>query len=188
MVSIAIKGLKDGCHVYVQYDCFDAFITEWKKRLLDWNLKGRKEVFFHLPEMDWDCVKALFDLCVQEELVIAGWNYLPQDRHYIVQEGNLRSGERYVFREHLILFGNVESGCEVIGASNLFILGKVSGNVDLLYKDCVLYAGSMEGNVRICDSLYQNVTSSAPLKLYYKDADLCWHHTKEENRWAKQLR
>ena len=48
MVSITIKGLKDGCHIYAFYDDFQAFIKELQQRLQEWNLKGTKEVFFHL--------------------------------------------------------------------------------------------------------------------------------------------
>lgn len=188
MVSITIKGLKDGCHIYAFYDDFQAFIKELQQRLQEWNLKGTKEVFFHLAHHTMEEILNIIQICNAHQLYISGWNPHPSSPSIKVIEGNLRDGECYYFDEDLILFGNIEAGSEVLAKGNLYIMGSMNGNVDLFYRDCVLYAGKIDGNIRICDSLYHNVTSFAPTKIYYHNAVLQIDKVKEEHRWAKRLR
>lgn len=188
MVSITIKGLKNGCHIYADYQDFQHFLYEFKQRLQQWNLKGTKEVFFHLPNTQMNEVLLLLQLCNEHQLYVSAINETFTKESIEIIEGNLRDGECYCFDKDIIIFGNIEAGCEVKGKANLFVLGGLYGNVDLFYRDCVIYAGKVQANIRICDSYYHNVTSSAPIKIYYKDAVLQKEKVKEEHRWAKRLR
>ena len=188
MVSITIKGLKDGCHIYASYDDFQAFIKELEQRLHQWNLKGPKEVFFHLSSESLAERLLILQLCNEYQLYISGFNQVLKKPKVQMIEANLRSGQTYSFLDDIVIFGNIEEGCEVIAKGNIYVLGGVYGNVDLFYQHCVLYASKINGNIRICDSYYHNLTSSAPLKIYYKNAMLQIEKVKEEQQWAKRLR
>ena len=188
MVSITIKGLKDGCHIYADFHQFDEFLECFQKRLQGWTLKGSKEVFFHLSSITIKEMVSLLSLCNQYQLYICSINEEVQSKSMQVLEQNLRSGEHYYFPDNTILFGNIEVGCEVFCKGCLYVIGSMYGNVDFAYAHCILYASKIAGNIQICDSSYHNVTSSAPLKLYYDKALLHKESLKEEHQWVKQLR
>ena len=60
MVSITIKGLKDGCHIYAFYDDFQAFIKEFKQRKKDSVGKENDYEFKYQKELNLNLVKYLF--------------------------------------------------------------------------------------------------------------------------------
>ena len=50
MVQIKIKGLKDGLHLFAQFDDETIFLKELEKRLKAISMYGKAiEAFFHIP-------------------------------------------------------------------------------------------------------------------------------------------
>ena len=104
-------------------------------------------------------------------------------------EEPLFSGQTYCFDEDVMIMGAVSADTFITCSEHMYVLGEVRGNIDLLHEDCKIYASRFtQANIRICDSPYQNVTSFAPAKIYYKDMLLQIKEYKEEKMWDKQLR
>lgn len=45
--------------------------------------------------------------------------------------GNLKKGQKIVYKGSVVIFGNVESGAEVTVTENLMVFGKVKGNISI---------------------------------------------------------
>ena len=188
MVQIKIKGVNKTYHIVASFDDVHEFIIQLEERLKACHgTKDRYfEAFFHVPQMSAQDILDMIRLCESCYTIILGINYTPHEKAPIFIEKELRSGERYEFEQPVILLGNIRKQAFVICSESLYVIGSIHGSVDLLYEDCILCCSSIKGNVRICDSHFQNVTSLAPVKVYYKNRRLEINEYKEERMWERQ--
>lgn len=187
MVQIKIKGVNKTYHVIASFDDVHEFIILLEERLKACHgTKDRYfEAFFHVPPMHSQDVLDMMNVCDKCFTAIAGINYTLEEKMPVFLERELRSGERYDFDYPVILLGNIRKQVFVCSSCSLYVIGSVHGSVDFLYDDCILCCSSIEGNVRICDSHFQNMTSLAPAKVYYKNRRLEINEYKEERMWER---
>lgn len=188
MVQIKIKGINDTYHIYAQFDDDAAFFRQLEERLNFCQHKTGQyfEAFFHFDRLNEQQLQKLFHVCANSHTLIAGINDLPQEKPRRILEQDLRGAEHYHFHEPLLLLGNIRKQAFVTSSESLYVLGSVYGSVDLLHEDCILAASHVDGNVRICDTHFQNMTSFAPCKVYYKNRCLEIKEYKEERMWERQ--
>lgn len=188
MVQIKIKGVNEAYYVIASFDDAQEFIKQLEERLKACHgTKDRYfESFFHIPPMHTHDLLAMIKICEKCCTVILGINYTPFTKPPKFIEKELRGGERYDFTQPIILLGNIRKQAFVTSSDSLYVIGSVYGSVDFLHEDCILCSSSIEGNVRICDSRFQNMTSLAPVKVYYSNRHLKMKEYKEERMWERQ--
>lgn len=189
MVQIKIKGLGSAYHVFASYDNFDAFMSSLKERLeaCQGSYDRPFEAFFHIPHMKSSDLLKMMQVCAKCHTIMLGINYTLATQKFIFLEEHLRGGESYVFQEGVVLLGNIRKQAYVTCYGSLYVMGSMCGSVDFLYEDSILCCSSLHGNVRICDSSFQNMTSPASVKVYYKNRFLEMKEYKEERLWERQL-
>lgn len=185
MVQIKVKGLIDGVHIYATYDKEQEFLVELEKRLRLFHAQEKAfEAFFHLPMLSYASLRALFQLCEETHILIKGLDEIKQPILQI-KEGTLRSGQQLVLKQDTLWIGDIRKDSYVTTMGNLYVIGKVEGTIDVCYADCVVAASGFDAKVRICDSRFHNVTSSAPQKAYYNDRQVILSEGKGGTIWER---
>lgn len=190
MVQIKIKTIKNMYHIYAEFDDVKAFIQQLAERLkFCYRENGQYfEAFFHLPKLSENELKKVFQICEQYQIIVIGFDAAEKEQRPFLHEKEVLAYETYEFHVPKLILGNVPAGALIISSESLFILGTMNGSIDLLHKDCVLYASGIHGNVRICDSVFQNMTICAPCKVYDNCSSLSVLQYEEERVWERQLR
>lgn len=189
MVQIKIKTIKNTYHVYAQFDDASAFLQQLPERLKFCHRENGQyfEAFFHLPRLTANDLEEVFHICEQYQVIITGFDIFEKDKRPFFHEKELVAHETYEFKEPKLILGNIPAGTLIISSESIYVLGSMNGSVDLLHEDCVLYASQIQGNVRICDTSFQNMTISAPCKVYDNHSSLHVLKYKEERVWERQL-
>ncbi|MCI9524941.1 MAG: septum site-determining protein MinC [Erysipelotrichaceae bacterium] len=190
MVQIKIKAINQSYIVVCSYDDFTECLTALKERL---NVcvkshSGSFEAFFRFSKPL--CTNDFLQLlqCMNEiGVIMLGLKQESEKHDLMVLEQNLTSGQTYEFDREVLLLGSIYADTYVKSSESIYCIGTVSGNIDLIHDDCRLCAsGFFQANIRICDSVYQNVTSFAPAQVYYDERNLITKELKEEKMWAVQ--
>ena len=188
MVQIKVKGLIDGVHIYAEYDKEQELLVELEKRLRLFHAQGKAvEAFFHLPLLSSASLRVLFQLCEETHVLIKGLDDVRQPALQI-KEGTLWSGQQLVLKQDTLWIGDIRKGSYVTISGSLYVIGKIEGTIDICRADCVAAASSFDAKVRICDSRFHNVTSSAPKKAYYNDRQVILNEGKGGTIWERSSR
>lgn len=187
MVQIKIKGLKDGLHVFAQFDEERIFLEELEKRLMAISLYGKVvEAFFHIPTISDHGLSMLLRLCQRHQILIKGFD--EEDKQALqIKEATLYNGQSITLSQDTLWIGDMRKGSYVHAHGNLYVIGHVEAMIDMWHKDTVLVASSICASVRICDSSFHNVTSFAPLKAYYNKEKVLLKAVKGGALWEKSL-
>lgn len=187
MVQIKIKGLKDGLHLFAQFDDETIFLKELEKRLKAISMYRKAiEAFFHIPDVCDDTLLSLFAICENNHILIKGFDEIVERKQQI-KEATLYNGQIITLTEDTLWIGDMRKGAYVHAMGNLYVIGHVEAVIDLWHKEDVLVASSITSKVRICDSAFQNVTSFAPIKAYYNREKVLLKAVKGGALWEKSL-
>lgn len=190
MVQIKIKAINQSYIVVCSYDDFTECLTALKEKLRICvnSHSGSFEAFFHFSKSLSS--EEFFQLvhCVNEMgVIILGLKHPAEKHDLMILEQNLTSGQTYEFDREVLLLGSICADTYVKSSESIYCIGTVSGTIDLIHDDCRLCAsGFFQANIRICDSIYQNVTSFSPAQVYYDERNLKTRELKEEKTWAVQ--
>lgn len=191
MDEVKIKAHNSNYIVYCSLE-HDSIFFSMLKTKLQACIRGERtfEAFFHFQQELSSQQMLQVIACANEQKTIVKGLYFPKKPMGIKMiEEPLYSGQTYHFDEDIMIMGSICADTFITCSEHIYVLGEVSGNVDLLHHDCSISASSFKcANIRICDSTYQNMTSFAPAKIYYKNMLLEMKEYKEERMWDKQLR
>ena len=105
MVQIKIKGLKDGLHVFAQFDEERIFLEELEKRLMAISLYGKVvEAFFHIPTISDHGLSMLLRLCQRHQILIKGFD--EEDKQALqIKEATLYNGQSITLSQDTLWIG-----------------------------------------------------------------------------------
>ena len=187
MVQIKIKGLKDGLHLFAQFDDEMIFLNELEKRLKAISVYGKAiEAFFHIPDVCDDTLIRLFIICEKPHIIIKGFDEVYK-KELQIKEGTIYNGQIITLTQDTLWIGDMRKGAYVHALGNLYVIGHVEAIIDLWHKEDILVASSITSKVRICDSAFHNVTSFAPIKAYYNREKVLLKAVKGGALWEKSL-
>ena len=187
MVQIKIKGLKDGLHLFAQFDDEMIFLNELEKRLKAISVYGKAiEAFFHIPDVCDDTLIRLFMICEKHHIIIKGFDEVYK-KELQIKEGTIYNGQIITLTQDTLWIGDMRKGAYVHALGNLYVIGHVEAIIDLWHKEDTLVASSITSKIRICDSAFHNVTSFAPIKAYYNREKVLLKAVKGGALWEKSL-
>ena len=187
MVQIKIKGLKDGLHLFAQFDDEKSFLKELEKRLKAISVYGKViEAFFHIPDVSDETWITLFMICERNHVLIKGLDETCE-KDLRIKEATLYNGQIITLTQDTLWIGDMRKGAYVHALGSLYVIGHVEAIIDLWHKEDILVASSITSSVRICDSTFQNVTSFAPIKAYYNKEKVLLKAVKGGALWEKSL-
>lgn len=191
MDEVKIKAHNSEYHVYCSLEHESVFFNMLETRLKAC-VRGDHTLmaFFHFhQELTPSQMIHVIQCANQCGTYLKGFDMPKQPTGIRMIEESLYVGQTYHFDEDVMILGSIYSDTFITCSEHMYVLGEVRGNIDLLHADCTINASRFtQANIRICDSSYQNMTSFAPAKIYYKDMLLQMKEYKEERMWDKQLR
>lgn len=118
----------------------------------------------------------LLDLLLEKQVLLFGGIVIEEKRireDVQIVEKTIHGGEIEIFDRPTLLIGNLNPGSVIEIKKDFYVLGKIAGTVKSYHKNTIIYCQSMENaNIRISDASLQNVTSFAPMKVYYQDKEI----------------
>lgn len=191
MVQIKIKGINGQYHIYASYDDEVAFLNELKDRLKTC-LENKQDfsAYFHFLRINESLLYKVITMCQELDIVIKGILNEKEDvkKHSITKVTNLPLGEESICYDDVMILGDMKADMYVTAYQDVYVIGCARGVLDFMYERCCLYASSIDAKIRICESVFQNVTIFAPVCVYYEEGKVLYRELKEERMWERQLR
>lgn len=191
MDEVKVKAHNTDYMVYCSLEHDSIFFSMLKTKLKAC-VRGERtfEAFFYFQQpLNSKQVLQVISCANEQQTLVKGISFPEVPKGIRLIEEPLFSGQTYHFDEDVMIMGSICTDTFITCSEHMYVIGEVSGNIDLLHEDCTITASSFKhANIRICDSSYQNMTSFAPAKIYYKDMLLEMKEYKEERMWDKQLR
>lgn len=191
MVQIKIKGVNGAYHIYATYHEEQAFLTELINRLKVC-LKNRQtfSAYFHFLDFSEQMLLKVINICEELHVIIKGISiqHVLKKEEKISHITNIPSGEEVYLTQTSMILGDMKKDAFVSSSHDIYVIGCARGTFDFLYEGCRLFASSIEADVRICDSVFQNVTNFSPVCVYYVQGKIQISMLKEERMWEKRLR
>lgn len=182
MVQIKVKGINGQYHVYASYDDEDEFLCTLRNRL-EACLVNKQDfsAYFHFLKMKENVLIKVMALCQELNIVVKGIleeTYVKKDD--VPKITTLSSGEENTCYDTVMILGDMKTDMYVNAYQDMYVIGCAKGVLDFMYEGCRLYASGVDANIRICDSMFQNVTIFAPVCVYYEQGNVLYKLLKEE--------
>lgn len=191
MVQIKIKGINGEYHVYASFDDEEVFLIELKNRLKNC-LENKQDfsAYFHFMWMKERLLRQVLTICVELDIVVKGILNEKEDikKQSMKKVRHVASGDECMYYDDVIILGDMKDDVYITAYEDVYVIGCARGVFDFMYENCCLYASSIHAKIRICDSIFQNVTNFSPVCVYYDKGKIFYRELKEEKMWERQLR